>query len=119
MRVDLDELERLEKAAIDSPWKHSDRDGSIIHYPKDRGPDGINHSHVVDNAFGATGALIAATRNALPALIAELRAARECARVLRCAYEVDAIKDWFDDVPGGAGGKASLEAYKRATKGDG
>ena len=52
-------------------------------------------------------------------LCAELRAARECARVLRCAYEVDAIKDWFDDVPGGAGGKASLEAYKRATKGDG
>jgi len=56
---------------------------------------------------------------AIPDLIAELRAARECARVLRCAYEVDAIKDWFDDVPGGAGGKASLEAYKRATKGDG
>ena len=61
---------------------------------------------------------IAAIHRDWPAIIAELRAARECARVLRCAYEVDAIKDWFDDVPGGAGGKASLEAYNKATKGE-
>lgn len=107
MRVDLDEFDTPEP---DKVWKvevYQDQSGEYLPHP--------NFHPWDDGVLDWT----AKAHNALPALIAELRAARECARVLRCAYEVDAIKDWFDDVPGGAGGKASLEAYNKATKGDG
>lgn len=63
---DLDELERLEKAATPGPWKRS-----IV--PSIRGVWGTNHRHI-----GALRrddeTLCVAARNALPAL---LRAARE------------------------------------------
>ena len=52
-----------------------------------------------------------------PALIAELRAARECAAMLMQAYKVGAIAHWFDE--DGDGGKFVLEKYAKATKGDG
>lgn len=69
--IDLDELERLEKAATPGPW---DIDEEVW------GPD---RTRVVECKLWAredvaehNERVIVATRNALPALIAELRAAR-------------------------------------------
>lgn len=46
----------------------------------------------------------------------ELEAARECVAVLRQAYEVGAIADWFD-IDDDAGERV-LDAYHAATKGE-
>ncbi len=83
MKIDLDALEALEKAATVGDW--FGEDGEVYA----RAPAGGNYTSqitVVSGSDGETGmnwaraediALIAAARNVLPALLAEVRAARE------------------------------------------
>lgn len=84
--IDLDELDRLEKAATPGPWvdglsQPGVRKIAISEHLNDEiatlygGPDDIG------DAPNAT--LIAAARNALPALIRELRAAREVVKAIK------------------------------------
>lgn len=68
--IDLDELERLEKAATPGPWGF-------------RTVDIADPDHIPD------AALIAAMRNALPELLRELKVARGCVAVLRQYFERD------------------------------
>lgn len=51
---------------------------------------------------------------ALPAILAELRAAREVVAMARQAYKADAIYDWFDAEDDGL--KKVLRAYDEVTK---
>jgi len=85
--LDLDELERLEKAATPGPWSfkgtgglHMDgaRDGWMVEGPH----NGKRWPRIARDAApyrerGENPALIAALRNAAPALIAEIRRLRE------------------------------------------
>lgn len=132
MRVDLDELERLEKEAFCAPWdalsmewgEEGEATGNwFAHGPTHERHeceecDGVGWCDpcAEDNEEGAMNdaKLLATTRNALPALISELRAAREVvsrAQVL-CAWNVneDAEWKWMRD---------ALAQYETATKGDG
>jgi hypothetical protein len=80
--VDLEELERLEKAATPGPWHV---DGGII---RDKG--GRERADVSCNPRETgDGALIAAARNALPGLIARLRTAEECHEAWLATWEDD------------------------------
>lgn len=86
--IDLNELERLERAASKAPWEF--RDGTAIAddgLPYVRGYS--NDVHIGEHAPDA--ALIVAARNALPELIAAAREAervREQVRVLREALDL-------------------------------
>jgi hypothetical protein len=85
----IDDLERLERSATPGPWE-AKRDyskdwliaghGKILVDSMDGGPHGERDIR-----------LIAAARNALPALLAAIKAGRECAddleSVLRARYE--------------------------------
>lgn len=112
--VDLDELEQLEKEATPGPLVVSP--GYFYGYTV------CHNSHkervAVYNRKGnmrhADAILFATTRNALPELIAELRAARDCVAMLRQAYKVGAIAHWFDE--DGDGGEFVLAKYDEAVK---
>jgi hypothetical protein len=60
--------------------------------------------------------LIATLRNDHEAMLAELEAARECVKMLRQAYNCDAVREWFDEE--GPAGLVALEKYDAATKGE-
>lgn len=113
MTVDLDELERLEKAATPGPWLEHDGDvcvaskpsvtsypcgASVTTYP---GPEPVLSGTPVgyDNSSlscrDEDRRLVIACRNALPALIAELRAARERIAALE-HRERAAYREGFD-----------------------
>lgn len=92
------ELRRLLAEATQGPWEHSDRDlwgcvrgpthtGIVLTLSRsnehDKGPDGTR----------ATGRLIAAMRNALPALLTEAEAGRK----LREAVRHEALSDYALD----------------------
>lgn len=87
--TNLDELERLHAAATPGPYTVDLREGTV------RSPD---DTIVVDYSTGEVGdndlVAIAATHNALPGLIAELRALRLAAHFAgRFADEVDTEDD--------------------------
>lgn len=93
--VDLDEFDTPEP---DKVWKvevYQDQSGEYLPHP--------NFHPWDDGVLDWT----AKAHNALPALIAELRAAREFIRV--------SLADTYDSTDY----RLALEAYKRATKGDG
>lgn len=83
--IDLDELERLEKEATPGPWRQQ----------RDLSPDGDNWPLIFSDApdmlrmacvrtyHDVNANYLVGMRNALPALIRELRAARECVAKLR------------------------------------
>lgn len=91
-KVDLDALEALEKAADHSPWEtysRRDQDGFDVRWgvygldPYMPGKiDIMYYRKPIQNCE-----LIAAMRNALPAMIAELRAAREVIHTARVPYK--------------------------------
>lgn len=92
MKVDLEELERLDKEELPiGPWK----DG--------RGPDG---RWIFESAACEITDAVGALRASLPAIIAELRAGR----ALRAGL---VGRLWASDV------QALKTAYDKATKGDG
>lgn len=77
MRVDLDELEALEKEATPGPLVASPGyycGYTVCHNSHEERAAVYNRK---GNMLHADALLFAATRNALPALIAELRAARK------------------------------------------
>ena len=88
--VDLDELERLEREATPGPWKADTEDvgDCVVWAPEIKDGDGDSSfvSNIGRSRIGAVGVafdheaddcrLIAATRNALPDLLAELRTLR-------------------------------------------
>lgn len=117
-RVDLDELERLEKAATPGPWTATSVHwgGSTIRIHPEG--DSVGPWGKFSNCLSsfADHDLSAATRNALPAIIAELRAARECTYILKWASDCDALRNEDEDMADLAVEK--LAAYA-ATKGDG
>jgi hypothetical protein len=79
----LDELDRLEKAATNAPWV--DGEGGL--YTTHRGPCRVVDRVGTDDDF----AIIAASRNALPELLAmarQLLRAREMAPGVRAVTEV-------------------------------
>lgn len=87
MTLDLDELERLEREATPGPWKHWDADGVAWDDPKACGYDSRENGRGApyyctgprtesDTQAGRDAALIAAARNALPELLAEVRKLR-------------------------------------------
>lgn len=78
MTLDLDELERIEREATAGPWRSIASDLLMIR----------SYEYQVPHA-----ALIAAARNALPALLAELRALRAVAE----AAEHYRDMRWLDD----------------------
>jgi len=79
--LDLDELQRLCDAATPGPWKFGD---GYAWFTVD-GPDGREVCETGDATDAAhhDGAFIAAARDALPKLIAEVRRLREAERVNR------------------------------------
>jgi hypothetical protein len=94
----IDELERLERAATRAPWKVAQWVGRrVIEPTRARYPQTqyvCTAGGVIDQVGGdqdANAALIAAARNALPALLRAIKAGRECAddleSVLRARYE--------------------------------
>lgn len=106
--VDLDELERLERAATQWPWAggnafdiFTDDDAAR------RGEPGTHIAHTDpsdDKEFDKGRAdrdLIVALRNAAPALIAELRAARE--RIAELEEHISAL-ECLAKAKGGGGG---------------
>lgn len=107
MRVDLDEFDTPEP---DKVWKvevYQDQSGEYLPHP--------NFHPWDDGVLDWT----AKAHNALPALIAELRAARECARVLLLVTETDALLTLkrSEDMHGEA--VWALDKLAQATKGDG
>lgn len=84
--IDLDELEHLCGAATPGPWADGSAmccpDMGWVEGPKGRvcSMDGPKRTHSID---ANDAAFIAATRNAMPALIRELRAARACIEEIR------------------------------------
>lgn len=78
---ELAELERLEKEATRGPWEDEPLTGGgawIWGSKEARDAETLNVSgYVAETRIYADVALICAARNALPALIAELRAARK------------------------------------------
>lgn len=116
MRVDLDELEALEKEATPGPLVASPGyycGYTVCHNSHEERAAVYNRK---GNMLHADALLFAATRNALPALIAELRAARECTYILKWASDCDALRNEDEDMADLAVEK--LAAYA-ATKGDG
>lgn len=87
--IDLEELERLEKAATSGPWETrlGDEFGKtdmLIMAPENPEPNAIevvvrnkNPFDYIDPEYKANFDLIVALRNAAPELIAELRQARQ------------------------------------------
>jgi hypothetical protein len=108
--IDLDELERLEKAATPVPWRYV-RAGKFLKGSTDNGIGShygskcLIYTTPCDRALlretherqACDGELSAAARNALPALIAQLRAAREAqptvpsAELARVLGRLDAV----------------------------
>ena len=97
--IDLDKLERLEREATPGPWEPETWCGeydpgwcgvgplclpSGEEDPDDDGPESPCATRAATDA-----ALIAALRNAAPAMIAELRAARECIAELDAPKKTD------------------------------
>lgn len=82
--VDLDHLEKLHAAATQGEWR-IDEDGNLVVDRASR-----KKSYVADCAWAEDpdGLYIAATHNALPALIAEVRALREVAEAAKLARDV-------------------------------
>jgi hypothetical protein len=84
MKIDLDKLEALEKAATPTGWQVLDMEptqfyGNII-------MDANRGNLMRTTSYGLMredSRLVAAMRNALPAMIAELRAAREVVEMAR------------------------------------
>lgn len=125
MRVDLDELEQLEKAATPGPWKGCPSPNAADTFSSVRPMRDGRELEEIANTYGSTNFeersnafFIAAARNALPSLIAELRAARHVVNAAR-----PLVKAWrnFED-PNGIYERSigvKLDAYDRATKGDG
>lgn len=75
MTLDLDELERLEREATPGPWETTaDPLSGVPAFVKTPG-------ELIAADAPADAALIVAARNALPALLVELRALREVAKV--------------------------------------
>ena len=113
MRVDLDEFDTPEP---DKVWKvevYQDQSGEYLPHP--------NFHPWDDGVLDWT----AKAHNALPALIAELRAARECVAVLR-EYQWGGDTEWCDACKCHEGRhnsdcaiEGALLAYDAAVKGDG
>lgn len=78
MKVDIDELERLDKEATPGPWKDVLTQAGIRHIEPGEWSKEIcalyGGSH--DTGDIENSSLIVAIRNALPAIIAELKAGR-------------------------------------------
>lgn len=72
MPVDLEELERLMKAAKDSRWDIGLHDDTFVYRP-----DGYPAAECYGEDAATNAALITALRNAAPAMIAELRRGRD------------------------------------------
>lgn len=94
MEYDLDELERLEKAATPGEWAFTGFDHNA--QPQIHGTHNlvavVAHEGVRTNTeTQADAALITATRNALPAMIRDLRAMR--AMLKRLEWGGDEIED--------------------------
>lgn len=87
--IDLDALEALEKAATNDGWHIGHVDENLGHAMI----EGF-HDEIAEVYNRRNQAFICEMRNALPELIAELRAARE---VVRCARE-DLGGSWEEDV---------------------
>lgn len=109
MKLDLDGLDALDRAATPGPW--------TIEYPGDAeraqpahlrmqgefGPHEILVDHRRDLSSPLPdAAFIVASRNSLKALVAEVRAAREW------------LKDY--DIAGTAGGRAARETYRKVVE---
>jgi hypothetical protein len=94
--VDLDKLETLERAATPGPWDKVDSKGEIHIYCCSNS-DGYIHSGdwVASAADGDEAALILGVRNALPDLIAELRAARAVVRAARSLDEAHLASEQY------------------------
>lgn len=106
MKLDLSELERLEKAADPAPWQAKIERENLLTtachvYGEDPYMPGLIDVMYYRNPE-ANCELIAAMRNALPHLIKELRAAREIVETVRAA-------ELF-------GFKRDLEKYDEAVK---
>ena len=86
MTVDLDELERLEKAATPGPWhQHETWPGAnlgrnVVSYKPSA--NGIVGSDFFQTRTDEDAEIIVTARNALPALIAELRQLRKLEKVV-------------------------------------
>jgi len=94
--TDLDELERLEKAATPGPWCSVDYTifASVQSSHDFGGRDLFSEKSIhfpgsENFRWRENGKLAAAARNALPALIAELRAARELLQTIHDELEPD------------------------------
>ena len=81
-KVDLDKLEALEKAATPGPW--------LFDFLGD-GLTDQNYKVLFDDYIRHDGELVHAMRNALPHMIAELKAAREVVRRARIPAKVGSI----------------------------
>jgi hypothetical protein len=87
MTVDLEELERLATAATPGPWHR----GQGPHWAREvRGSTGRGVAWCGSQGYEADAAFIAAAGEAVPALCAELRGARE--RIAELEADVDALR---------------------------
>ena len=130
-KLNLDELQRLDAAATPAPWypQHEDDALCMNAYYVSTKPDGHNLdtrnpsddviaicllqeprlAGTLDGKWDANTALIAAMRNALPALIARLRAADELRAALSGALSWKAANPRAD-MPTSAAWSAVLDA---------
>lgn len=89
-RVDLDALEAAEKAATSGPWTIHGRESVFTNSaPVLRVSDCFQGRH---DAY-----LIAEVRNALPSLIAELRAARMVVEAVKAEDQYMSVMSWTRD----------------------
>lgn len=120
--IDLDELERLEKAATPGPWhaqgiRMLDFGPGVDFEPTSDLAEAVHadirssesHCSVAEHVEDIPSAvLIAAARNAMPALIRELRAAREALVIVKTAILTST--DWEREA------REALIAYDEAAQ---
>lgn len=100
MTVDIEELERLAAAATPGPWHR----GQGPHWAREvRGSTGRGVAWCGSQGYEADAAFIAAAGEAVPALCAELRAARERIAELEArAVLLEDVADKVNDAIGAA-----------------